>query len=238
MHTVLQSCMDIIPGETDEEEEVLPDDDDNSSVPAPPVSSPGLLDKLMAAKQKLEQEKEALEAKSGVRTQLPPLKLGNLKAGTFVTINGLVNKAELNGEMGVIDAYDAEKGRYKVSLVSSSHSFKLKPDNLQVNSGTGNSTSSATQAKQAPAQSAPTLEEPLGDMSLEQAKANYVKILMRSGEANVKAWLAIKQKREADGAKVLIIYIYVADVCTSFDRPASVFELLLPPGHLAVYREG
>jgi len=52
-----------------------------------------------------------------------------LLRGTQVTVNGLVNKPELNGQAGQIVDFDASTGRYVVQVASGA-TLKMKPQNL------------------------------------------------------------------------------------------------------------
>uniref|UniRef100_A0A7S2SG31 J domain-containing protein n=1 Tax=Eucampia antarctica TaxID=49252 RepID=A0A7S2SG31_9STRA len=50
--------------------------------------------------------------------------------GTIVSLKGLVNKADLNGERGAIHKYNPESGRYAVVLEDTEETLSVKADNI------------------------------------------------------------------------------------------------------------
>jgi ankyrin repeat protein len=58
-----------------------------------------------------------------------------LAAGTAVEIDGLVGAPQHNGKFGIVEGFDATKGRYVVRVIGEAITMNLKPVNLQRVSG-------------------------------------------------------------------------------------------------------
>ena len=55
----------------------------------------------------------------------------NLFEGAYIKVKGLVNREDLNGQMGVLREWHGERGRWSVRLRSEEHVL-LKEENLEV----------------------------------------------------------------------------------------------------------
>ena len=53
-----------------------------------------------------------------------------IPTGTIVSLKGLVNKAEYNGDRGVVKQYNPQSKRYAVELEDSEETLSVKPENL------------------------------------------------------------------------------------------------------------
>jgi len=66
----------------------------------------------------------------GMRQPTQAPRYNSIPRGTIVSLKGLVNKPEANGERGQIQSFDPTSGRYVVQLEDTSESLKVKPNNI------------------------------------------------------------------------------------------------------------
>jgi len=64
------------------------------------------------------------------------VKPSNLLQHVPVTVHGLMNNAELNGEKGTVLTYDDQKERYTVYVTNKSKAISVRPSNLILDNGT------------------------------------------------------------------------------------------------------
>lgn len=66
----------------------------------------------------------------GMGSRRQPRRYDAIPSGTVVSLKGLVNRPDRNGDRGEVQQYDPSSGRYIVSLEDSDETMSVKPANL------------------------------------------------------------------------------------------------------------
>jgi hypothetical protein len=66
----------------------------------------------------------------GMGSRRQPRRYDAIPAGTVVSLKGLVNRPDRNGDRGEVQQYDPSSGRYIVSIEDSDETMSVKPANL------------------------------------------------------------------------------------------------------------